>query len=546
MSSNSKRSYDPNVIIKAANDKLKSNDVAGGQTLFQSALLNWVDDARETEPPSDQMQEAIATLWVAYTQFLQTAKQYKSTTEAFEQAVECPVSGHVGRIWLEYARFLEDRNKPKTAQQVYIRALTTDGGAVRDEQDRNLLWNSFLEMMRTVNDPDLTLQDLQQAIDIQEQPSTSSADNFEPPASKRPRLYSSDHSLSSIPAVASATATATATATAVIKREEGTLTLENEPPTRTHVVTATDVSTEAQASLQLVDPQTADPAWKATWMVRDGDAPPQPPLSLFEAAPPKLSDATGKDMLGEELALGLIQRLLQTDGSVVLQVSKALWMLTLLKERSTQNSLKALDDSIEEEWKQLSSRLDERLSVAGAAEAAVRQINETERQAFQATVNQKRQHLISHAAWEFRQVLWQQQQLFCKLQIPGFDDLEHAITSEPAGLEFQSRICRYLHSAFFLRQRIKEPAHVSMLKNQEKKLQQQVNALQQQQQQQPPPASLPPPPRPLNLPPPPPQQQPYGGYDQYGGGLPPPPPHNYQQMPPQHYPTQNPPPYYQQ
>jgi hypothetical protein len=39
--------YDPNMIISAADDKLSGNDLEGGQMVFQSALLSWVDDARE-------------------------------------------------------------------------------------------------------------------------------------------------------------------------------------------------------------------------------------------------------------------------------------------------------------------------------------------------------------------------------------------------------------------------------------------------------------------------------------------------------------------
>jgi hypothetical protein len=99
----SDRSYDPNVIIKAADDRLAANDLDGGQMLFQSALLDWVDDARENVRSSkdpEQMREAIATLWIAYAHYLCRAKQFKSATEAYEQAVDCPVAGGVGRIWL--------------------------------------------------------------------------------------------------------------------------------------------------------------------------------------------------------------------------------------------------------------------------------------------------------------------------------------------------------------------------------------------------------------------------------------------------------------
>ena len=123
--------YDPNVIIQAANDKLAASDLEGGQMIFQSALLTWVDDAREGHGQDiESLREAVATLWLAYAHFLAGAKQFKSATEAYEQAVSCPVARSVGRVWLDYARFATERGKYKTAQDVYMRALiggTTSG-----------------------------------------------------------------------------------------------------------------------------------------------------------------------------------------------------------------------------------------------------------------------------------------------------------------------------------------------------------------------------------------------------------------------------------
>jgi hypothetical protein len=210
-----------------------------------------------------------------------------------------------------------------------------------------------------------------------------------------------------------------------------------------------------------------------------------------------------------------------------------------------------LDAAIREEWQTLEARLDERLSVAGAAEAAVRQMNDTERHSFQANANQQRVTVVSLLAWEFRQLLWTQQQVFLKLQIPGFDDPQHAMTVEEAELEFQARICSYLHSAFFLRQRIGEDAHISMLKSQQARLQQ-LMAKQAQENLMtanltttttttnsnsnsrftsptrgppPPPTRGPPPPPPMTMSMPmPPMSQQYPPAGAYGGGPPPPPP----------------------
>jgi hypothetical protein len=139
-----------------------------------------------------------------------------------------------------------------------------------------------------------------------------------------------------------------------------------------------------------------------------------------------------------------------------------------LTEHICQQRLKELDETIKEDLDILQQRLDERLSVAGAAEAAVRSVNENELQAFQANCNEQRQKLLHDIAWEFRRLLWVQQQFLTKLKIPGF----HGTSVDVAEVEYQGRICSYLHSAFFLQQRIGEDAHVKMLKSQESRLKQ--------------------------------------------------------------------------
>lgn len=77
-------SFDPNTIIRAAEEKRQQGDVAGAQMMFQSALLNWVDAAREggvSDP--DQVREAIATLWLAYAQFNDSLKMVRCVFQLF-------------------------------------------------------------------------------------------------------------------------------------------------------------------------------------------------------------------------------------------------------------------------------------------------------------------------------------------------------------------------------------------------------------------------------------------------------------------------------
>ena len=143
--------------------------------------------------------------------------------------------------------------------------------------------------------------------------------------------------------------------------------------------------------------------------------------------------------------------------------------------------------------------LEARLSVAGAALTAVQQINVNEKDAFIASCNQQRQYLQALISWEFRQLLAMQQQILTDAGLPEF----HGPTLDRVSLYKQSAICSFLHSAFYLRSRIGEDAHLAMLKSQEARissqplipmplpvdlvesqLQQQQQLLQQQQQQQ--------------------------------------------------------------
>eukprot|EP00979_Chaetoceros_neogracilis_P008692 scaffold1931_cov281-Chaetoceros_neogracile.AAC.3 len=110
--------------------------------------------------------------------------------------------------------------------------------------------------------------------------------------------------------------------------------------------------------------------------------------------------------------------------------------------------------------------LEARLSVAGAALVAVQQINANEKEVFIASCNSQRQHLQSLVAWEFRLLLAQQQQIFTNTGLPEFN----GPTVENVLMYKQSAICSFLHSAFYLRNRIGDKAHLAMLKSQEVRL----------------------------------------------------------------------------
>lgn len=85
-------SFDPNVIIQAAEEKRRQNDINGAQMMYMSALLNWVDAAREggVRDP-EQAREAIATLWLALAHFNQSANMVRPRMNVYELIYFCSV-----------------------------------------------------------------------------------------------------------------------------------------------------------------------------------------------------------------------------------------------------------------------------------------------------------------------------------------------------------------------------------------------------------------------------------------------------------------------
>ncbi|EJK48221.1 hypothetical protein THAOC_33001, partial [Thalassiosira oceanica] len=221
---------------------------------------------------------------------------------------------------------------------------------------------------------------------------------------------------------------------------------------------------------------------------------------LFTASPPKLSDPSGKDLVGGEAALKIL-RLLTAEthdgkclGSAVLEVCQACWMMAAIKEEELAKSLDTLSKKIVSPCKHaffgtnlaqtdalqvsdtetMEHDLTARASVAGGALAAVQEANARERVSFQKQVAAQRQQILSSSAWGFRKLLYTQQILLSSIKLPGFD----GPTVDGSSIAFQSKVCSILHSAFYLRAKVGEASHAKMLKNQ-------VDALEKMIQSQP-------------------------------------------------------------
>jgi hypothetical protein len=98
--------------------------------------------------------------------------------------------------------------------------------------------------------------------------------------------------------------------------------------------------------------------------------------------------------------------------------------------------------------------------------AALEQMNATEMNALLNSCNQLRQKYLSDKCWEFRALLAAQQQLLTSASFPEFN----GPTTDTNDIHVQKRICSFLHSAFYLRAKVGEKDHLSMLKSQETKL----------------------------------------------------------------------------
>jgi hypothetical protein len=343
-------SYNPTAVIAAAHAKLSAGDWEGGQFIFQSSLLEWTDDAREAAGQAmdhgntathssdylipEQQREAVATLWLAYAQYLIDAKQYKSATQAYADAVSSVVARRVGRVHAAAARYALERSQRQTARRIYQTALVGGDTAatspfhhppqlqplVDDEQDRDLLWQDFLDMMR-VTKPELTMAELQSAVMNEATTALlSSSDGSMPPAKRFKETLHSDaannsRNVSPIPNAAAAAAAILQYQDSSMESQTHVVTLESVQELQ-NVVYASWVPTTTTANNNTTAPHSQDassqslpPDVRAAWMSRDGHALPlEPPApSLFRPAPPKLSDPVrcfcGKDNCGRAFSV---------------------------------------------------------------------------------------------------------------------------------------------------------------------------------------------------------------------------------------------------
>ncbi len=256
----------------------------------------------------------------------------------------------MGITWKEYASYQIERKRPKTAQKIYLRALvgvsdadggnsnnTSGHGAVTSEDDRKVLWEDFLDMMRNIKkDSSLTMEQLREAVDTEHTVKVRE----ERIQAEIDAISDQQQQQQQPPA----------------KRQKGLDIIG----TQQQVITAEAVDMVASALIETT--KNISPALNAEWLARDGNAmPTRPDPPLFSPSPPKLGDPSGKDLLGTELALKLIRLLLnksdaasgngtgnlsEITGGTVLDIVNGCWMMTALKEKEAATSQSALDKKL--------------------------------------------------------------------------------------------------------------------------------------------------------------------------------------------------------
>jgi len=468
--------YNSQTIIDEAESKFQSEGVQAAQKVYQSALLEWVDDVAMDDGgaiQTDRVKEEIAKLWLAYANLNKRNNLNKSATEVYDQATRCPVSGQIVNIWVDFAGFLKERSRPKMAQKLYLRALVGDersGPAIANPDDQQTLWDGFLRMMQTLrNKPDLTLKELKDAVGRERGSAAQTTPSTGPVSAAKPI---------SVPSAPLESANLSRIAEEEIARPAKRSRWEK-MIVETEILRA--ASLESSATILVNASKNLPPDIETLWFARDGGSVPSPPEPpLFTASPPKLSDPSGKDLVGGEAALKIL-RLLTAEthdgkclGSAVLEVCQACWMMAAIKEEELAKSLDTLSKKIVSDTETMEHDLTARASVAGGALAAVQEANARERVSFQKQVAAQRQQILSSSAWGFRKLLYTQQILLSSIKLPGFD----GPTVDGSSIAFQSKVCSILHSAFYLRAKVGEASHAKMLKNQ-------VDALEKMIQSQP-------------------------------------------------------------
>jgi hypothetical protein len=141
------------------------------RTIFQEELFDWIDYFNENlkdDPSSKEARDArssIIHLWIEYGTFEKSLKQFKKASQVYEDAIKEPISSLSSEIFIAYANYYTEREKPSSAKKTIIRGLCSKN---IDVEDSDQLWLFFLNYMHKENNStNLTIQQLHEAVKLQ-------------------------------------------------------------------------------------------------------------------------------------------------------------------------------------------------------------------------------------------------------------------------------------------------------------------------------------------------------------------------------------------
>ena len=233
----------------------------------------------------------------------------------------------------------------------------SEKGAVTNETERFKLWNDFLSLTReSTNDPSLTIDALMTAVKEEHNNAksetntiTSNQQSLNSISSERPhkiqKTHHIEHSISSSTLLSSNNVLASVSLTDQKTSMISNINNHNIQPSILNLSLADQIQVETKKLIS-VTKGSLPPELRALWLASDGDAPPaRPEPPLFAPSPPKLSDVSGKDILGSEMALKLLRILLNTkESNIILDVCRGCWVMTALKEQEIVNVIKQFEE----------------------------------------------------------------------------------------------------------------------------------------------------------------------------------------------------------
>lgn len=508
--------YNPSSIIKQAEEKwTNEGNLEAAILVYETTLLEWGDDAMALADNNDAksyIRDGMASLYLNYANLYRKAKQWKSCEEAYEQATNDALVGSLGRIWLDYARFCEERGRVKAAQNVYRRALSlSSGNGVKDSEEREELWEEFHRMMvESSQKKDLTLEELKQAMkdtssvieDVVNLGSVVEEDNgrngkkrkvgevgnASDPDGKRIAVDVAQEDVSSVKMDLDGSAKVNPDAASLVSKPGSEAGVKSESVNTTKSSTTVKRLTgaqlelltasmskkiEAEATALMSDAASFPPALSAAWVAKDGSNRPSIVSLLFQAKPPSSDMTSGKDGVGPKAALQVVQLLLggkkeavdvdpQKDefdaSATVLDLVKCCWAMTAIFELRSKDIMDKLEEKMRRDIERLKGNTENIKIFAKQCETQ-----------FQKT--------IEFLAWESRKILAVQQLLLKRTGVPEMD-----VTIDENGLAKQRKVCALLHSAVIVREKVGSKAHTALLLNNEGKLKAEVANLPNEQQ----------------------------------------------------------------